>query len=71
MNVISLTYFVLYNTRIIKKKVKLSVCLICDKAMWGSRGIAPQFLILPLDAGQQPNSLHGRSTPSKRAPSTW
>jgi hypothetical protein len=47
------------------------VCLICDKAMWGSGRIAPQFLILPLDAGEQPDSHHGRSTPGVRAPSTW
>jgi hypothetical protein len=39
--------------------------------MWGSGVIAPQFLILPLDTGEQPGSLHDRSTPGKRTPSTW
>lgn len=67
MKVISLTYFVLYN---MIKKVKLSMCLICDKTMWRSGGIAPQF-ILSLDAGKQPDSLHGRSTPGEKATITW
>jgi len=39
--------------------------------MWGSGDIAPQFLILPLDTGEQPDSLHGRPTTGERVPSTW
>jgi len=36
--------------------------------MSGSGGIAPQFLILPLDTGEQLDTLHGRTTPGERAP---
>jgi hypothetical protein len=56
-----------------KLEVKFYLCFFLTKhhamkAYWGSRGIAPRFLISALDGGQWSASCHSRFTPQGKNP---